>query len=55
MSQKHTVCLDSVYNSLQGKGMSTESIRSILTLAAAKLDPPPPEAELNLYFQSKGL
>ena len=55
MSRKHTVCLDKVYNSFQGTGVSKESIRSILALEAAKLNPPPTEAELNRYFQRKGL
>ena len=55
MLRQHTVCLDSVYNSLQSTEVSRESMRSILTLAAANLNPPPAEDELNRYFQSKGL
>ena len=49
------VYLDSVYNSLQGKGFTNDEIMDILRAQASKLNPLPTEADLDDYFQSKGL
>ncbi len=49
------VYLDSVYNSLQGKGFTNDEIMNILRDEASKLDSPPTAKDLNDYFQSKGL
>ena len=55
MLPAYSVYLDSVYNSLQNKGLTNDQIMDLLRLEAAKLPTPPSWIDLDNYFQSKGL
>jgi hypothetical protein len=49
------VYLDSIYNSLQGKGLTNDQIMDILRSEASKLQPPPTDDALDDYFWSRNL
>ena len=55
MRRRIRVYLDTIYDSLQGKGLTDEQIMDILRGQVSKLNPLPTEADLDDYFQSKGL
>ncbi len=55
MRRRIQVYLDTVYDSLQGKGLTDEKIMEILRAQGSKLDSPPTAEQLDEYFKAKGL
>ena len=55
MRRRIRVYLDTIYDSLQSKGLTDEQIMDILRVQVSKLDSPPTAEQLDEYFKDKGL
>ena len=55
MRRRIRVYLNTIYDSLQGKGLTDEKIMDILRAQASKLNPLPTAEQLDEYFKDKGL